>query len=150
MNRYLEQLLEDLVNAEASQIALRNHLDILGESEAFEDDEDDFFEYSPTIPLSQIIGFEKDVFPPEEKLNDEQIELVYNHLMRLLDNHNFFLDFPDKVSARLKYSLLLNAFDEEIVYSNAFVTNLEFCDYDYDNCPFGIELCQCKMFEDRG
>ena len=152
MNRYVEQLIEDLSNAEAAQIAIRSHLDILGESEVFEteSDEDEFYDCSKLAPLSQIIGFEKVAFPPEDKLDDEHIELIYIHLLGVLDNFNFFLDFPEKVSIRVKYTMLLDILDEETTCSNAFVTNLEFCDYDYDTCPFGIELCQCKMYEDLG
>jgi len=151
MNRYVEQLIEDLINAEASQIEIRSHLDILGESEMFENEEDEegFSECDKTAPLSEIIGFKKEIFPPEEKLSDDQVESIYIHLLYVLDNYNFFLDFPDRVDTRLKYTLLLSIFDEETTCSNAFVTNLEFCDYDYDTCPFGIELCQCKIYEDR-
>lgn len=151
MDRYIEQLIEDLLSAEASQIAIRSHLDILGECEVLEPDSDDcgFNDCSETMPLSQIVNLDKSIFPPAEKLSDEQIDLIYIHLLRVLDNYNFFLDFPDNVPNRVKYSMLLAIFDEETTCSNAYVTNIEFCDYDYDTCPFGIELCQCKMFEDR-
>ncbi|HLV41994.1 MAG TPA: hypothetical protein VKY37_06935 [Brumimicrobium sp.] len=152
MDRYVTQLIEDLSNAEAAQIAIRSHLDILGEGEVFESesDEDEFYDCSKTAPLFQVIGFQKELFPPSEKLNDLQLELIYVHLLRVLDNFNFFLDFPDKVSSRVKYEMLLSIFDDDVTCSNAFVTNIEFCDYDYDTCPFGIELCQCKMYEDLG
>jgi len=153
MNRYVEQLIEDLVNAEAAQIAIRSHLDILGEcelSECEEEDEEDSIDFTKTAPLSQIIGFNKEVFPPEDKLSDDHIERILKQLTLVLDNFNFFLDFPNFVDSRLKYKMILDILDDETTFSNAFVTNLEFCDYDYDTCPFGIDLCQCKLYENMG
>lgn len=147
MNRYLEQLIEDMDLAIASQIAIRSHLDILGECEVCESEEEMLSEGN-TMPLSEIIGFDKCFFPPEEKLTDDQIVVVYTHLLCVLDNYNFFLDFPDNVDIRTKYIMVLDVLDEETTYSNAKVTIIEFCDYDYDTCPFGADLCQCKMYED--
>ena len=147
MNRYLEQLVEDLDLAVSNQIALRSHLDILGESEMCEAEEGVNYD-EKTSPLSKIIGFDKCYFPPEEKLTDDQVAVVYSRLLCVLDNYNFFLDFPDKVEIRTKYIMVLDILDEETTYSNAKVTIIEFCDFDYDTCPFGAELCQCKMYED--
>jgi hypothetical protein len=147
MNRYLEQLIEDMDLAVSNQIAIRSHLDILGEGEVCETEQESPSD-AKTFPLSRIIGFEKCYFPPEEKLTDDQVKVVYTHLLCVLDNYNFFLDFPDKVDIRAKYIMLLEALDEDTTYSNAKVTIIEFCDYDYDTCPFGIELCQCKRYED--
>ncbi len=147
MNRYLEQLIEDMDLAIASQIAIRSHLDILGECEVCESEEE-MLSGGNTMPLSEIIGFDKCFFPPEEKLTDDQIVVVYTHLLCVLDNYNFFLDFPDNVDIRTKYIMVLDVLDEETTYSNAKVTIIEFCDYDYDTCPFGADLCQCKMYED--
>ena len=147
MNRYLEQLLEDMDAAIANQIAIRGHLDILGECEVFETECGVPLE-EKTAPLSQIIGFDKFYFPSSEKLTNTQVSMVYSRLTCVLDNYNFFLDFPDKVDDRIKYEMLLDIFDEETTYSNAKVTILEFCGYDYETCPFGEELCQCKKFEE--
>src|SRR5690554_977793 len=102
MNRYLEQLIEDMDLAIASQIAIRSHLDILGECEVCESEEE-MLSGGNTMPLSEIIGFDKCFFPPEEKLTDDQIVVVYTHLLCVLDNYNFFLDFPDNVDIRTKY-----------------------------------------------
>ena len=147
MNRYIKQLVDDLDIAIAGQIALRGHLDILGESEACET-EGEFPLVEKRAPLSHIIGFDKCFFPPENKLTDDQVVKVYTHILYLLDNYNFFLDFPDKIDVRIKYLMILDIFDDETTYSNSNVTILEFCNYDYDTCPFGLENCQCKMYEE--
>lgn len=147
MNRYLEQLIDDMNIAVANQIAIRSHLDILGESEVCECEEE-IPRAEKTAPLSSIIGFDKCYFPPEEKLTDDQVTVVYTHLLCVLDNYNFFLDFPDNTDVRTKYIMVLDALNEETTYSNAKVTILEFCDYDHETCPFGAELCQCKKYED--
>lgn len=147
MNRYLEQLIEDMTLAVASQIANRSHLDILGESEVCESEEE-VHGNEKTALLSKIIGFDKCYFPPLEKLTDGQVTVIYTHLLCVLDNYNFFLDFPDKVDVRTKYAMILDVLEEETTYSNAKVTIIEFCDYDHETCPFGAELCQCKMYED--
>lgn len=147
MNRYLEQLLEDMDVVISSQNAVRSHLDILGESELCESEEG-ILCCERTEKLSKIIGFDRCYFPPHEKLTDDQLTVVYTQLLCVLDNFNFFLDFPNGLDVRSKYVMLLDIMDEETTYSNAKVTVLEFCDYDYDTCPFGAELCQCKAYEE--
>ncbi|PKR81793.1 hypothetical protein CW751_00180 [Brumimicrobium salinarum] len=149
MNRYIEQLVEDLKEAEEAQIAVRSHLDILGEAELYIVEDEDFCDGFNVAPLCEIIGFEKIVFPPHEQLTDSQIDLIYQQLSNLIENYNFFLDFPEKVQTRLKYTLLINALEDEYTCSNANITSIEFCDYDHDTCPFGASLCQCKIFEER-
>lgn len=147
MNRYLEQLIEDMDLAIANQIAIRSHLDILGEIEVCETEEE-IHGNEKTAPLSKIIGFDKCYFPSEEKLTDDQVTVVYTHLLCVLDNYNFFLDFPDDVDIRTKYVMVLDILDDETTYSNAKVTILEFCDYNHETCPFGEDLCQCKKYEE--
>jgi len=106
MNRYIEQLIEDLDQVVANQIAIRSHLDILGEIETCECEEESE-SLEKTAPLSEIIGFDKCYFPSEEKLTNDQIIVVYTHLLCVLDNYNFYLDFPENVEVRTKYSMLL-------------------------------------------
>jgi len=148
MNRYLEQLVSDLDLAVANQVAVRSHLDILGEAEACESEKGCELP-GRTAPLSEIIGFKKCFFPPSEQLSDDQLTVVYTHLLCVLDNYNFFLDFPDNIKTRTKYEMFLEILDEETTFSNAKVTVIEFCDYDHETCPFGTQLCQCKIFEER-
>lgn len=154
MNRYIHQLIEDLEEA----IALAPEREIFCDNYEFdyEDEEDhmslayiEHYLYGKQIPLSEIVQIDQILLPPVEKLNSNHIEKVFPLLEELLNNYGFELDFPEGVPLQLKYELVREVWTEKFVHMNTGVQAIEFCDYDFNSCPFGSELCECKKFEER-
>ncbi|MEX1191605.1 MAG: hypothetical protein WED10_06235 [Brumimicrobium sp.] len=152
MNRYIHQLIEDLDEAtlhvqDASEFCSDNF---------FDEDENDIidFELFEAIlegkekPLSQIVGIERDLLPPANRLNAQQIDSLYPHIEDLLFSYNFDLNFPDGVSTELKYSMIRDIWEDKFLYSSMGFCTIDFCDYDCDFCPFGSELCSCKKLDE--
>lgn len=152
MNRYIHQLIEDLEEA----IELAPTRETLHDNCQFEseDDEDEtslaFIEhylFGNEIELGKIVDIEQILLPPIEKLTKSQAAKLFPYLESLLSEYGFELDFPNNVPASLKYELVRQSWTDKFVPVNMGVQVIEFCDYDFDFCPFGSELCQCKEFE---
>jgi hypothetical protein len=154
MNRYIHQLIEDLEEA----ISLAPDREIFCDNYEldYEDEEDhmslafmEAYMQGKQIPLSEIVGIDQILLPPVEKLNNDHVQKIYPSIEKLLCNYGFELDFPENVPIQLKYKLVRDVWNEKFVQTNTGVQVIEFCDYDFNSCPFGSDLCECKKFEDR-
>lgn len=154
MNRYIHQLIEDLKEA----IVLAPDREIFCDNYEFDyEDEEDHMSLAfienylqgKQKPLSEIVQIDQNLLPPVEMLSKNHVESVYPLLQGLLDFYGFELDFPEGVPLKLKYKLLREVWTEKFVHMNTGVQVIEFCDYDFNSCPFGSELCECKKFEDK-
>lgn len=154
MNRYIHQLIEDLNEAtlsmqESQKFVCRNVED--------EDEEEvvDIAYFEAMLngteePMSKIVGIERILLPPIERLTIEQVNKLYPYIEDLLFAYNFDLDFPDGVPVNQKYALVWNIWEEKFIYMDDGFCTIDFCDYDCDFCPFGSELCRCKKLEEMG
>ncbi|MDX1651129.1 MAG: hypothetical protein R3277_01470 [Brumimicrobium sp.] len=148
MNRYVDQLLEDL----ESMIQDLPDFSTLGEDD--EDPDEIWMEFEQdrcscsAIPLSRIVGIEKYILPPGSKLSKVQMELIFLHLEKILSAYGFILDFPEKIQVKVKYELLHDIWEDEFSFNPRDTQIIDFCDFDYDFCPFGLELCRCKQLEE--
>jgi len=106
-------------------------------------------EESAEKTMSQWFGLEKDQFPPSDKLNLEQLELMAAEFEKLWDAYSFEPNFPDGLPAKTRYHLMRNYLDYSTQHwPGGWVHSFEFCDYDKKNCPFGNEFCWCGDFDD--
>lgn len=143
MNHYLSHLISDMHHAAARVPKSR-----IPEGE-FDPDHMLELEESAEKPMSFWFGLNKEEFPPSEKLTTEQLELMATEFEKLWAAYSFYPDFPDGLPAKRRYELMHDYLDHPTQHwPGGWQHHFEFCDYDPKNCPFGIEYCRCKDFED--
>ncbi len=145
MDRYFNQLIEDLKNAAKRKRPPKMELD--PELEVVRGAEE--YLYGTPYMLGVLLGISKNTFPPPEKLNENQLEQLATEIEYLWAEFNFHPVFPDDLPAIFRYKLLLSKWDEPVQYVSAGNIHVEFCDYDTENCPFPKKYCMCKDFEDE-
>lgn len=89
-------------------------------------------------------GLEPEQFPPPERLTDEQLDALTQALIRLWAAFNFTAVVPSIAPGRVLYPLLLKKMLEPATVMDFGHVGVEFCDYEPERCPFGIEWCSCK------
>jgi hypothetical protein len=152
MDHYLLQLKEDLresatraIQAEARVRAVDGHLSPTEQHIA----EVERYINGPDEKLSSIVGIEKILLPPALRLNDDQLEEVYAEVESLLAAFHFYPDFPLGLSTQLKYEILRDEWDREVVYVAEGESHLEFCDYDPSKCRYPKAFCRCVGLMDE-
>jgi hypothetical protein len=146
MEQYITQLIEDLLNAqraENEEIEEEKEFDI----EAHFAEVDRYISGEGEEPLGEILGFEEVQFPPIEKLNELQMQRISEAFVECLFSWNITAEIPEEAPISLKYSLLVSTLKKQVFIQNSGFIHLEFCHYDVETCPFGMEFCQCKDFE---
>lgn len=153
MEKYIEQLLEDLGEAADQGPGPGTSWNAIGEGDFDEEDpiaDVEQFLYGPEQKLSEIVGIEKIQFPPKEKLSEKQMSKLFNAMVDLLNVFHFVPDFPDGVPVSIKYQLLRENWDSKQVYvGGGGETHIEFCDYEPDECPFPRECCDCLRWHEE-
>ena len=147
MNRYIHQLIEDLNKASLNvpdMTVVYDNVDYNDEEEAADLALFEKYLYGEEEPLSEILGIEKILLPPMERLSVKQMGTLYPHIEDLLGAYNFKPGFPDGVPVEMKYFFVREIWDDYFVYVSAGITTIDFCEQDCDFCPFGSELCRCK------
>lgn len=143
MNNYLAHLIDDM-----HQAATRVPKSRIPEG-IFDPDYMMELEESAEKPMSHWFGLEKEQFPPSEKLNEEQLELMADEFEQLWAAWSFEPDFPAGLPAKRRYELMRDYLDHPCQHwPGGWVHHFEFCDYEPENCPFGAEFCRCKDFDD--
>lgn len=150
MQTYITQLIEDL-HASIDRAA---HT-VNQPEESFDDyiaDVERYLHEEATETIHEIIGISEDYFPPADRLNKDQLNGVCIALLDCLGAWNMCIDMPEKLPITLAYTLLVSALKKKIVLTNSGVMHMELCDYDSDDCPFGLEYCRCidTDIEDMG
>lgn len=152
MQNYINQLLielDELINHNES-IGVANSM-LLVETES----SDDLLELSklyigPEHSFADLLGIQLDALPPSERLSDQQATQLLESIENALMIHQCFLDFPNNIVDRKKYSILRSYWNEpQLICSNS-VNTIDFCDYDQENCVYGPEGCECKHLEGLG
>jgi hypothetical protein len=134
MNRYLQQLIEDLQRARISKQNAQNM--------SWSDDEEESISAAEVFvngtpkPLSVITGIEKYTLPPPEKLTPSQCEILASELTDLLLFFHLVPDFPLSFPLHLQYAFLRNLWDNEYVELPFGENHIEFCNYNESECPF--------------
>ena len=147
MERYVEQLKEDLQQAasSASVKAKSKQAQYIGSSqdEACLAEVDEFIKGSSQT-IADIIGIEQHQLPPLEKLTLEQVDEVYEELLEVFLAFNYHPDFPEEAPTPTKYRLLREKLHEKHPFLTLGACHLEFCNYEPESCPFPGEVCRCK------
>ncbi|REL24690.1 hypothetical protein DYD21_17700 [Rhodohalobacter sp. SW132] len=98
-------------------------------------------------PISKITGINPQSFPPLKKLNDAQAAFLLDEMIKLLKAYHFYPDFPKHLPDHIRYNLLRDNWNAEMVYTGEGHSHIEFCTYNPDECPFPGEFCQCKNYD---
>jgi hypothetical protein len=135
MKRYVEQLLEDI--EEAQNKAYETIDKWIDQNEA--PGAEDYFDPRPDdgILLCDLFGLEKDLLPDESLLDDEQINALTVAIIQLWRTHGLYPVFTPHLPRRVKYGLLRNYWNQMVFPSPGERVDVEMCDY--DTCPF----CDC-------
>jgi hypothetical protein len=100
-------------------------------------------------PMFDEFGFEKEQFPPVEKLKDDELDMLFQAMLRLWEAYNFSPYYPDDVPIRIIYPLMVEKMSEPVVFLDRGHFTIEFCHYDPKECPFGLDFCTCKEFLEK-
>ncbi len=155
MQRYIEQLLEDIQNA-----TLRSYQNPGNKKNysQFEPDADlasnhikhaEQFLYGKKQCISEVIGIEKKLFPAPEQLTQNQTKLLVIAMESLWNAYNLFADLPDNLPSDIRYHLLRENWESPQIFLSHGENHIEFCDYNWEKCPFP-KYCQvCKEFHNE-
>jgi hypothetical protein len=151
MQKYINHLLADIINAQRPDqpIPETNPVSFSDEEKMMQhfEEVERWLENDPVHTFSYYCGLEKVIFPPPDKLTDEQVLQINKAFRHLLFTWNLDADIPKKFPARMKYKLLVSTLDKKTdIVNDGFIT-FEFCQYDPLSCPFEAH-CPCKNFEE--
>lgn len=145
MERYLEQLIEDLhaarknapVNVPQSQLDDQQILEELREI-------DRIIEQEHEKPMHLIFGIDPSLFPPYENLNEEQAANLAEEIIELFLHFNIDPVYPENYPKEKLYPLLIQKLNEPFLYFPMGMTHLELCNFESSKCPFENGYCNCK------
>lgn len=145
MDKYINYLLADIAAATTS---LPVH------ALSFDDEEDVPFitadeeaKVAPRELLTDIVGLKPEWFPPVDRLSETQIQQVTEALVDCLDAHSFIVNFPAGLPAPARYRILLAELKKDVPVLQYNIWQLDFCNYQPKDCPFGDAFCQCQIYE---
>lgn len=149
MDKYLQQLLEDLKSA--TQHVAWPFPDDQSDAAAVGDwlTEQDEEKAAPRIQLEEWTGIQQTQFPPEKLLSDEQIDQLFKAITDMLVAHNYTATFIFAMPTRTKYELLRTHFKQEVIQRQWHMGFFELCftNKAHPNCLMG-DACQCAYFEE--
>ena len=148
MEKYLNQLIGDLREARKRAPVHKPQNDMSGEEIWDELEEiDRIIDEEPDVPMHNIFGIDPIMFPPVEKLTNEQAKRLAGEILELWGYFNIDAVYPDNFPLYKLYPLLVDKFKKPFLYFPMGMTGIEFCNYEPSECPFGDEYCTCKDFE---
>ncbi|MCU0328601.1 MAG: hypothetical protein MUE53_06385 [Chitinophagales bacterium] len=146
MEKYLNQLLEDILAAHKSENEANYSKN---ESiEAHFADVERYLSGDYDQILADVVGLNKEQFPPVEMLTENQMKLLTDALDKMLFSYNISTDLPDGLPINIAYSLMVSVLDRDIYIGNGDGhIGIEFCHYEPQSCPFGDKFCSCKDYD---
>ena len=146
MENYINQLLEDISFATANvtiQFVDKN-LDL---HDWITDEEED--ETVPVRDLQEWSGINKEMLPPEEMLNEEQVEMVLNALINMLDAYNCYFVLQTTVPVRIQYAAIRENFDQDVKIKRWHMGFFELCKTgtEHEKCAL-VSYCQCAFYSE--
>ena len=153
MQKYVDQLILDIQNAERPEEEKKHDTAVLTDEEAmakhFEDVERWLEGEEPAHTFSYYCDLQKEIFPPADKLTLPQTEQIITAFNRLLFTWNLSAGIIEELPRDKYYTLLISVLDEKTdIVDDGFLV-FEFCNYHSPTCPYG-EYCTCKEYEALG
>lgn len=149
MDKYLQQLLQDL--REATQKITWSYPLSQTDATALEDWLPDTEEEktAPRISLEEWTGIQQSQFPPADRLSDEQIDLLFGAIKKMLSAFNYHVTFLFTLPNRTKYEVVRTHFKQEAIQKRFHMGFFELCfaNKSHSDCLMGTE-CHCAYFEE--
>ena len=146
MQRYIQHLIQDMHKA-AKNLPAKPHYDIPPYAEGIEYVIE--WENAEPRPMHEWFGIDKSNFPSADKLSAEQLKLMVEEIIKLWHAYNFDAVLPENLPTQIAYKVLVDYFDKPVAWISEGTINIEFCDYETENCPFPEEYCMCKDFNEN-
>jgi hypothetical protein len=140
MNRYIDQLIEDL-----ETVAKNPPAPVYFETPPHLAEAPDIAELAlvPFKPIEEWTGIKQEVFPEVYKLRGDQCERLNEAIFRVFDSLNIkLIDAPEDIPPEMLYDVLTTNWDEPVQYLPSSGMDLELCTGDPITCPYG-EYCNC-------
>lgn len=148
MKKYIDQLLSDL--ASNNRHTELNFSNVVTPCELKE--VDDYLEYindEASHPFSYYCKIEAGVFPPVDMLEQVHIKKLCDALHKLYLSWNISPDLPEQLPINQTYQFLTSILDMKITPTDTAIIGIEFCDYVIEDCPFGQDHCNCKVWQEE-
>jgi hypothetical protein len=149
MKKYIVQLLSDIVYATENislpfietELQLHDPIAIGWLSEEEEE------ETAPVRNLEEWTGISKEMLPPVEMLNDEQVSTTVAALKKMLDTCNWSFVLQTKVPERIQYASIRDNFNQQAKIKRWHMGFFELCrpGTAHGKCALG-EYCQCAFY----
>lgn len=65
-------------------------------------------------PLCVHLGVSKDIFPPADQLENDEIKAIVEKIVEVWAVYNYIADLPDGLPVRIAYDTLLSVWDETV------------------------------------
>ena len=110
MQKYIEQLLADFVYA-TENVSLPFPEKQLELHDWIPDEEED--KTAHLRNLEEWTGIRREMLPPGEMLNDEQLNCLLNALKKMLDAHNWSVVLQTQVPEPIQYATIRDNFNQQ-------------------------------------
>jgi len=150
MHPYIPHLLEDLEKAKENKPDKPNLRVLYPDHPAMDYEGLEYiaeWEMGPTKLLKVWLGIEKEIFPPAEQLEEEDLYKVVDSFLELLQHFNHDVILPNEMPVSQVYSLLVEYLDEETPNISEGSLVMSFCSSTPQDCKLG-EYCSCKDYID--
>ncbi len=154
MEQYIFQLLEDLNLAARQPVEPPNYALLNPDHPALEPQYGGMLDYivswecAKNEPMEKIFGISPSAFPPPEMLTEAQASQLCQAILKLWEVNSLLADIPNEVPPLILYGVLRKSWAEDgIQLITGGNMHKEFCSYEPEHCPWGLDYCQCKNFE---
>jgi hypothetical protein len=144
MQKYIDQLLTDIAYSTENVSWPFTEKELHLHDWISDDDEN---KIALVRDLEEWTGIRKEMFPPHEMLNDEQVNSLLAALNKMLDAYNWSFVLQTKVPERIQYAVIRENFDQPAKVKRWHMGFFEMCKpgTEHGKCALG-EYCQCAFF----
>jgi hypothetical protein len=150
MQKYIRQLIGDLYAVEEREAQNQAHKPApCSFEEEMELVEAWIYDTGPHCSIGALLQLEAIQFPPAERLNRRQLRAVCEAYEYALQTFAIAVNFPKRLPWATRYRLLVELLDHEVsMFNGSGFVDIDLCNYDTTNCPFGSRYCTCKKMTD--
>jgi len=147
MQRYVEQLIDDINSRIAEAPAVTDYSVILDETELEEILETETSSDVRKTTIADVVGIEKMFLPPVDKLGTNDFDPLGDAVSRLWKAFHLHPMFPDNVPLSLRYRCLREHWEDEIIADFNGEICIDICNYDCADCPLEAYCSVCNGME---
>lgn len=144
MKRYIEQLLADILYATGNVSSPFVEKE-LNPHDWLSDEEEE--KTAPVRNLEEWTGITKEMLPPAERLNNEQVNFLLEAIKKMLDAYNCSFVLQTQIPERIQYDSIRDNFNQEVKVKRWHMGFFELCrpGTEHKKCALG-EYCQCAFY----